>query len=362
MRRALELAARAVGQTSPNPPVGAVLVKRGRIVGEGYHHRAGSAHAEIEALRQAGPAAQEATLYTTLEPCNHTGRTPPCCDAILRVGIAHVVVAIVDPNPRTNGRGIARLRREGVRVTTGVLRQPAQALIAPFEKVMRTGLPWVIAKIGQSLDGKIATVTGESQWITSPAARIVGHRLRSQADAILIGVTTILRDDPRLTVRGARQRVGRPMKVIVDSRLQTPPAAACLSPRSPAPTLIATTVGNRLRQARLRRQGADIVVLPARRGRVPLRRLCRGLARRGIHSVLIEGGGELQAVAFEERLVDRIVWCLAPRIIGGRTAPSSVGGQGIRRLRDSIRLADVQARWIGPDLCVDAAVVYPGRL
>lgn len=357
MARALALARRALGRTSPNPAVGAVIVKSGRMIGAGYHRRAGAPHAEVEALTQAGARARGGTLYVTLEPCNHTGRTPPCCDAIIASGIARVVAATKDPNPRTNGRGFARLRRAGIEVRTGVLKPEAERLSAPFRKAMTSGLPYVIAKAGQSLDGKIATVTGESRWITSPAARRLAHHYRSEADAILVGVNTILQDDPLLSVRGARRRAARPLKVIVDSRLRVPLAARCF--QSPGPSLVATTRGPEAKQSALARRGVEVLVFPHRQGRVPLRLLFRRLARRGIHSILIEGGGEVLAGAFAERLVDRIAFFIAPLLIGGRTAPSSFGGPGIRRLARAIRLADVSSRRVGPDLCVDARVVYP---
>ena len=359
MRLALHLARRAVGQTSPNPMVGALLVKGHQIVGQGYHHRAGAPHAEVEALRQAGSRACGATLYVTLEPCNHTGRTPPCCDAILASGIACVVIAMRDPNPVTQGRGIARLRQAGLRVMTRVLEGEAQALNAPFQKAMRSRMPFVIAKIGQSLDGKIATVSGESRWITSRASRLVSHRLRSRVDAILIGVNTVLRDDPALTVRGLRHRHGRPIKVIVDSRLRTPPSAQCLSCRPLAPTLIATTVRTGAKRRALLRRGVDVVTLPARQGQVPLRRVCRLLVQRGIHTLLLEGGGEVLASAFAERIVDQIVFFIAPTLLGGRSAPNSLGGMGVRRLAHAIRLRDIEYSCVGPDLCVEARVVYP---
>jgi len=359
MRLALDLARRAQGQTAPNPAVGSVVVKRGCVVGQGFHRRAGGPHAEAIALRAAGRRARGATLYVTLEPCNHYGRTPPCCDAILNAGIAHVVVASQDPNPITNGRGIRRLQHAGVRLTVGVLAEQAHQLNQPFFKAMHEGLPFVIAKIGQSLDGKIATARGESQWITSTAARRIGHTYRRDVDAILVGMNTILRDDPLLTARGVTGRVDRPVKVIVDTHLRTPARARCLSRRSPAPTLIATTATDAHKREQLAQRGAEVVCLSPKQGRVPLKVLCRRLVQRGIHSVLIEGGGEVMASAFAERLVDRLVWFIAPILIGGRDAPTSFGGAGIRRLAQAVTLADVHVSRVGTDLCVEARVVYP---
>ncbi len=367
MALALRLARKGMGRTSPNPMVGAVVVNDGRIVGQGSHRRAGAPHAEVMALRQAGAAARGATLYCTLEPCNHFGRTPPCCEAIVSSGVSEVVVATRDPNPITNGRGLVRLRRAGIRVLVGVLAEEARDLNAAFFKVMRTGLPSAIAKAGQSLDGKIATVTGESRWITSPASRAVGHQWRSRVDAILVGLNTVMRDDPDLTVRAGPRRASRPVKVILDSRLRTPLTARCLA--SPPATLIATISRNHARQAAFARRGVEVVSLrPAgRRGRpdghsrVPLRPLFRLLARRGLHSVLIEGGGEALAGALAERLVDRVIFCIAPLLIGGRAAPSSVGGEGIRRLSRAVRLSGFSCSRVGADLCVEARVVYPAR-
>ena len=359
MRLALRLARKALGQTSPNPLVGALVVKEGRVVGAGYHRRAGAPHAETEALREAGSGARGATLYVTLEPCNHSGRTPPCCDAIIRSGLAHVVIAARDPNPITNGRGIERLRREGIDVVTGVLEEAARELNAPFHKAMTSGLPLVIAKVGQSLDGKIATTSGESRWITSEKARQHGHQLRRRVDAILVGINTVLQDDPVLTARAGRRRPARPLKVVVDTRLRMPPTARLLSDESPSPTLIATTARTNAKRAPLVREGVEVMTLPARQGRVPLRMLCRRLVRRGIQSVLIEGGGEVLASAFAERLVDRVIFFIAPILIGGRTAPGSLGGPGIARLSQAIRLEGLSVRRIGADLCVEARVVYP---
>ena len=359
MRLALRLACRSLGRTSPNPAVGAVVVKGGRVIAQGYHRFAGSPHAEVEALRRAGRRARGSTLYVTLEPCNHTGRTPPCCEAILASGVAHVVVGATDPNPITNGRGIARLRRKGLRVMTGVLADESRRINEPFWKAMRTGLPFVIAKVGQSLDGKIATSGGRSRWITSAPARRLGHRLRSRTDAVLVGVRTVLQDDPRLTVRGMRHRPERPLKVIVDSRLRTPANARCLS-SGRTPTVIATTVPPRSVPRLLQRRGVEVLTLPAQRGRVPLRRLCRRLlVERGIQSILIEGGGEVLAGALAERLVDRVVFFVAPLLLGGRDAPGSVGGDGVHGLGRAIRLRDVTYSRIGPDLCVEGRVVYP---
>ncbi|MBI3087453.1 MAG: bifunctional diaminohydroxyphosphoribosylaminopyrimidine deaminase/5-amino-6-(5-phosphoribosylamino)uracil reductase RibD [Candidatus Omnitrophica bacterium] len=364
MRLALWLARQANGDTSPNPMVGAVIVKADRVVGQGAHRRAGLPHAEVEALQQAGEHARGATLFVNLEPCAHTGRTPPCCEAIIGAGLKRVVIAMEDPNPLTNGRGIERLRRAGVEVVTGLLEEEAQHLNAPFTKYITQRMPWTVVKVAQSLDGKIATSTGRSRWISSVSTRRMAHRLRREADAVIVGVNTVLRDNPRLTARDAVRppRPGRPIRVIVDSRLRTPLSSRCLSRVSSTPTVIATTE----RSARKRRpyvtRGVEVLVFPARRGRVPMRRLLRELAKRHeAMSVLIEGGGEVIAGALEERLADRLVWCIAPILIGGRTSPSSVGGEGIAQLSRAIRADEISLRRLGPDVVWDASPVYPTR-
>ncbi len=360
MRQALALALRGRGFTSPNPMVGAVVVGNGRVIGQGFHRRAGLAHAEAQALRRAGKSARGATLYVTLEPCNHTGRTPPCCDAILAAGIKRVVAAAQDPNPLVSGRGLARLRRAGVRVTTGVLAEATKRLNAPFWKTMTHGLPWVVAKVGQSLDGKIATVSGESRWITSAASREVTHRLRAVVDAILVGSRTVRADDPLLSARGVRHRAGFPVKVLLEGSRALPAKMRCLSARSPAPVWIATTRTQSRRAPASAAAPAEVLFFPSKHGRVPLRRLLQELSRRGIQSVLIEGGGEVLGEAFAAKLIDHVVWFTAPLIIGGRTAPSSVSGEGVKRLSQAARLTGVTYSRLGVDLCLEADVEYAG--
>ena len=362
MTRALQLAARGVGDTSPNPAVGAVIVRGGRVVGAGYHRRAGLPHAEVEALRQAGARAKGATLYVTLEPCAHVGRTPPCCDAILRSGLRRVVAAMADPNPIVNGRGFARLRRAGVTVITGVLQPEAQRVNAPFTTSITKRRPWVLAKIAQSLDGKIATTAGTSRWISSKASRRLVHRLRREADVVMVGVNTVLADDPLLTPReaGRPPRPGRPIRVIVDSRLRMPLSSRCLTQTRRAPTVIATTSASASKRQALERRGAVVLRLPSRRGRVPLARLLQALAARyEATSVLLEGGGELLAGALEERVVDRLMVITAPIIIGGRRTSSSVGGAGIRDLAKAAALSDMQITRASRDVIVQGNVVYP---
>ena len=347
MRLALELAAKGGGKTRPNPMVGAVVVANGRVVGSGYHRRAGGPHAEVVALRQAGARARGATLYVSLEPCAHTGRTPPCVEAVLRSGVRRVVAAMVDPNPLNRGRGIRRLKSRGLQVKAGVLEGAARRLNELFVNRMEKGRPFVTVKMAQSLDGKIATRAGQSRWITGPKARRWVHRLRSEVDAILVGIRTVLKDDPRLTVRSGGVKGAAPLKVILDSKLRTPPKARIFS--SCGPVLIAATAAApRAREKRLVRAGAEVVRLPSRGGRVDLKALLKELAQREISHLLIEGGGETIASAFQARAVDRVAWFISPRIIGGRGAAAPFS--------NAAPLSNVEVEPIGPDWLVKADV------
>ena len=360
MTRALKLARRGAGRTAPNPCVGAVVVRHGRIIGEGFHARYGGAHAEVVALRQAGARARGAQLFVTLEPCDHTGQTPPCTETVLRSGIREVICAMRDPHPLVNGRGLRRLRRAGVRVRVGLLRREAEALNRPFLTAIHQRRPYVTLKMAQTLDGKIATVTRRSRWITGAAARRIVHQLRRAADAILIGVGTVLADDPRLAVRADGVPSARdPWKIIVDGRLRTPLSARVVRSARRARVLIATTQrAPAARGRQLTARGIHVAVLPSRRGRVRLAALHRLLLARGVQHVLIEGGGEIAASALAERLVDRVVWFVAPKILGGTRAPTSVGGPGIAHLSRAIQLAGVSVRRVGSDLMITGDVVY----
>ncbi|MDW8290981.1 MAG: bifunctional diaminohydroxyphosphoribosylaminopyrimidine deaminase/5-amino-6-(5-phosphoribosylamino)uracil reductase RibD [Armatimonadota bacterium] len=357
MRRALTLAKR--GFTAPNPMVGAVLVKDGRIVGEGYHRRAGMPHAEVEALRRAGEQARGATLYVNLEPCSHWGRTPPCADAIIEAGVRCVYAAMQDPNPLVAGKGFARLHEAGVEVHVGVLEEQARQLNEIFVKYHATGMPFVTAKVAMSLDGKIATRTGDSKWITEEPARRAAHRLRARHDAVMAGIGTVLQDDPLLTVRLPRIREPlQRLRVVVDSRLRCPEEAQVLRVEE-APTLIATTEAAPLdKVARLRERGVEVEVLPAGEGGVDLYALMQALARRGVTGVLCEGGGTLLASLFAQKLVDKVVFFYAPRILGGREAPTAVEGIGFLRVEESLWLERVQWRRVGRDLMMQAYPVW----
>jgi diaminohydroxyphosphoribosylaminopyrimidine deaminase/5-amino-6-(5-phosphoribosylamino)uracil reductase len=360
MRLALDLARCGRGRTSPNPMVGAVVVKEGRIVGQGYHERAGGPHAEVVALREAGEAARGATLYVSLEPCCHTGRTGPCTEAILEAGVARVVAAMKDPNPLVAGRGLERLRQAGLEVTVGVLEREAARLNEVFCKYITTRRPFVVLKVAMTLDGKIATRTGASRWITGPAAREYVHALRDTYDAVLVGRGTVLADDPALTVRlpqGGRD----PVRVVLDSRARLPETARVLQTGSPAPTIVAVTGDAPAeRIGRLEEAGARVMVLPGEGGRVSLPALLEELGRREITSVLVEGGATVHAAALAAGVVDKVVWFVAPKIFGGREAPGPVGGPGVADPAAALALEDVEVTRYGPDICIEGYV--RGRL
>ena len=324
MRRALELAEHGRGLTAPNPIVGAVLVRGGRVVGEGWHRALGESHAEVEALARAGAAARGATLYVTLEPCVHWGRTPPCVDALLAAGIARCVVAQRDPDPRVNGRGLKTLRAAGVSIELGLLAGEAAEQLAGYRHAQATGRPRVTWKVASSLDGRIADVRGRSQWITGREARADGHRLRAASDAIVIGAGTARADDPRLTARHGGEdtkRRSQPLRVVVDSRLSLPPRLKLFSPPLARGTVVAcTAAAPAARERALAARGVTVWRLPAARLRVSLAALAERLAREGRHEVLLEGGGTLGASFVRDGLVQRIVLYTAPFVLGGGLA------------------------------------------
>jgi diaminohydroxyphosphoribosylaminopyrimidine deaminase/5-amino-6-(5-phosphoribosylamino)uracil reductase len=355
MRRALRLAEKGKGLTNPNPLVGAVVVKKGKIVGQGYHRKAGLAHAEVLALDQAGRASKGACLYVNLEPCSHTGRTAPCVDKIKASGIKQVIFAMSDPNPLNNGKGSAVLRRHGIKVVSGVLEQEAREINQVFIKYISKKLPFVTVKVAQSLDGKIATKSGHSRWISSPATRKFAHQLREQVDAILVGINTVLLDNPLLSCRiNARLCRKQPKKIILDSRLRTPERANIFSSRSPGPVLIATTrFAPRSKVLSWRKRGISVIMAKERHGRVDLKHLFKQLAGQEIAHILIEGGGEVVASALKQRLVDKMYVAVSPKIIGGRSAPTSIGGKGINRINQATELIDIRLIRSGPDLLIE---------
>ena len=352
MERALAEAARADFATSPNPMVGAVVARDGEVIAVGHHARAGEPHAEVNALRAAGEGARSADLYVTLEPCTTRGRTPPCVEAVIAAGPRRVVVAMVDPNPAVAGRGVAALEAAGIRVEVGLRGAEAERLNRFYLTHMRTGRPFVTAKFAASLDGRIATRTGESRWISSPPAREASHRLRHHHDAVLVGVSTVLHDDPALTVRLGQGMDRQPLRVVVDSSLRSPVSARLFQPDG-GPVLLATTAAAPAdRAGALRAAGAEVLELPDRAGRVDLAALLEHLGQRQILSLLAEGGAEVLGSLRDAGLIDSIVAILAPRLIGGRGAPAAIGGDGAAALTDALELVDLEVERAGVDLIV----------
>jgi diaminohydroxyphosphoribosylaminopyrimidine deaminase/5-amino-6-(5-phosphoribosylamino)uracil reductase len=354
MREAVRLGRKGLGRTGPNPAVGAVVVADGVVVGRGYHRRAGAPHGEVEALRAAGPRARGGTLYVTLEPCNHHGRTPPCTDAVLAAGIRRVVFGVRDPNPHVRGGGAARLRRSGVIVDAGIEAAACSELHAGFLTVARRGRPLVVLKLAATLDGRIATRSGASRWITGPAARRYVHRLRDQYDAVMVGAGTVIADDPQLT---ARIRGGRdPLRVVIDGRLRVPLTARVLTKQAAPGTLLVTAMQSSPKLDVFRRRGASVWAVAGRGGVLSLRRVLRRLATTGISSVMIEGGAGLAAAALRERVVDRLLLFTAPALIGG-DGRAMLDALGVRTPQGAVRLRLRDVRRIGGDLLIDAAPV-----
>ncbi len=355
MRAALREARRGLGRTSPNPAVGAVLVKGGRVVGRGHHARAGAPHAEVAAIRAAGARARGADLYTTLEPCDHFGRTPPCSLAILEAGVRRVFSGSSDPNPRVNGRGVRRLRRAGVEVETGLLRAECDALNEPWFRYITTGRPHVTLKMAVTLDGRIATSAGDSRWVSGPESRARVHRLRDAADAVLVGAGTVRADDPRLTTRLPGGGGRDPLRVVLDSRLSLPPGLRLFRQRSAARTLVAHVAGDP--PARPPR-GVEYLRCRARRGRVDLADLLRKLADRGVTTLLVEGGAEVAGSLLEAGLVDRLLLFVSPRIAG--SGPSWTAGPGARRMAAALPVADLAVERVGGDLLLSGRPAAKG--
>jgi diaminohydroxyphosphoribosylaminopyrimidine deaminase/5-amino-6-(5-phosphoribosylamino)uracil reductase len=357
MREALALAAQARGRTSPNPMVGSVVVNEGRVVGRGYHIKAGASHGEVAALENAGVHAKGGTLYVTLEPCCHYGRTPPCTKAIIAAGIRRVVAAMRDPNPLVSGKGLEELRQAGIDVKLPVLETEAAALNEVFVTYITTKRPFVLMKVAASLDGKIATVTGESRWITNERSRLLVHQLRDQVDAVMVGINTVLRDDPLLTTRLPGGGGRDPLRIIVDTRLRLPCEARVLTASTTACTLVATTPeAPRAKRRQLEAAGAQVLVIEGEGPGVPLRPLMEQLAAMQVTSILLEGGGELHSSALRAGIVDKVWYFLAPRLIGGRAAPCAIGGEGFARLDEAVTLERMQVRQLDDDLLIEGYV------
>lgn len=361
MARALELAERGRGTTRPNPLVGCVLVRDGRVIGEGWHERAGGPHAEVAALASLkDPAvARGATAYVTLEPCNHQGRTPPCTEALLRAGVSRVVIAAPDPNPLVDGRGAARLREAGVEVVSGVLREDAERQNEVYRTSVRLGRPFVLYKTAMSLDGKIATRSGQSRWITGPEARGRVQEWRNELDAVVVGVNTVLLDDPLLTTRLEGGRT--PIKVVFDSVARTPATAKLFEPdpagESARVVLFVTPAAPEARVEALVERGAEVVTVPAVNGRADVTAALGELHARGITGALLEGGGNLAWSFLAARAVDRVAWFVAPKLLGGNGA-TPLGGLGVNRMQDALELSELEATQLGRDLLLTGRLRY----
>lgn len=353
MEQALTLAQYARGRTNPNPMVGAVIVRDGRVVGQGWHRQAGTPHAEINALQQAGELARNATIYVTLEPCSHHGRTGPCVEALIAAGIKKVIIAMTDPNPLVAGQGIQKLHEAGIEVVEGVLSGEAAKLNEIFIKWISTKMPFVLLKSAMSLDGKIASYTGHSKWITGADARAYGHKLRDIYDAILVGIGTILADNPSLTTRLEYQGKN-PARVIVDSKARTPIESNIVTDGL-AKTIIAVThEAPQDKVDTLRACGVEVIVCESKSGGVNLSYLFKVLGELQITSILIEGGASINASALEDNLVDKIHWFIAPKIIGGSRAPGPIGGKGITEVNNAKVFEDVHIELIGEDILISA--------
>jgi diaminohydroxyphosphoribosylaminopyrimidine deaminase/5-amino-6-(5-phosphoribosylamino)uracil reductase len=351
MKRALALARRGIGRTSPNPAVGCVVVKDGTVVGEGWHRKAGSPHAEIHALNMAGDTARGADLYVTLEPCCHTGATPPCSDALINAGVRRVIAGMRDPNPLVSGGGLAALKKAGIETSCGILEEACRAINRPFIKQITTGLPYVTYKCAMTLDGKIASMTGDSRWISCRESRKFVHRMRSRSDAVMVGVETILADNPLLTVRHIKGR--DPVRIVVDSTLRTPAGMNILSAALAGKTIIATTQEDPAFHRRYLQNGARVLVCKTRGGRVDLHDLLGKLGNLGIQSVLLEGGSRLAGDALLKGLIDECVFFYAPRVIGSDgLSPFAI--TGISDMGHSLSFTDLNVRRIGTDIVVNA--------
>ncbi len=354
MNMAIKLALKAKGLTSPNPMVGALVVKNGRVIGRGFHEKAGLAHAEVLALDEAGKDSRGAVLYVTLEPCAHFGRTPPCVDRIIQSKVKEVIIGMVDPNPLNNGKGIQILKNHKIKVETGFLEDKLRVLNAPFIKYITKRMPYVTVKVGQSLDGKIATRTGESKWITSEKSRNFSHRMRQDYDAVMVGVNTVRRDNPKLDAWFSRKQ---PVRIVIDSRLSTPQDSSIFLPSSKVIIVtIPTLPGQETENRKILEQKATVLEVKEKFGQVNLKDMLKKLARMEITSILVEGGGNLIGSLFDEGLVDKVFFFISPKIIGGKDAVSSVIGKGIRRLDSAVTLKNMKFRRFKEDILVEGEV------
>jgi diaminohydroxyphosphoribosylaminopyrimidine deaminase/5-amino-6-(5-phosphoribosylamino)uracil reductase len=351
MKRALRLAEKGRGKTSPNPMVGAILVKGNKLVGEGYHSKAGEAHAEIVALQQAREKARGAILYLNLEPCAHYGKTPPCAPQVVEAGVKRVVVGMEDPNPLVKGKGIGILRRAGLDVEIGILENECRRLNEAFCKYILKKEPFVILKAAVTLDGKIATRNGDSKWISGEASRRFAHKLRNQVDGVVVGIGTVLKDDPLLT---ARIRGGRdPYRIVLDSRLKISEEARVIGTPPSKAIIAATELAPRDRIERLEKRGVQILITDSKEGRINLRSCLSKLGEIGIVSLLVEGGSQVNGSFLDEGLIDKLLLFFSPRLIGDHQALGIFGGKGVSNLREAITLREIKTRKMGEDILLE---------
>ncbi len=354
MKLALKLSLKAKGLTSPNPVVGAVVVKDGRIVGQGYHKRVGLAHAEVLALEDAGDKARGSVLYVTLEPCRHFGRTPPCVDAIIRAKVREVVIGMIDPNPINNGKGIEALKQNRIKVVVGVMEKEIRRANEVFIKYITKKIPFVTVKVAESLDGKIATAGGDSKWITSDKSRGLAHRMRKDYDAIMVGVNTVLRDNPRLDAWFSKKH---PVKIVIDSQLSTPVGSNIFSANAQVILVtLPSSCGQETENRKMLEAKARILEVKEKGGQINLTYALKKLARMDISNILVEGGGTLIGSLFDEGLVDKVMFFISPKIIGGKDAVGAVMGKGAARISQARRLKDVSLKRIGEDMLIEAYV------
>ena len=352
MRRALALAASQRGKTSPDPMVGAVIVKNGKIISDGFHGAVTTPHAESWAIEKASVKAKGATLYVNLEPCCHYGNNPPCTDNIIRAGIKKVISAMPDPNPLVKGKGLKILKDAGVKVEVCLLEEEAKKLNEFFIKYITTRIPFVILKVATTLDGKIATKTGDSRWISSLESRHYTHNLRNHVDAILVGINTVLRDDPLLTVRHAK-KIKNPIRLVLDAKCRIPLSAKLLNTKE-APVIIVTSrSAKKSKLVSLEKRGAEVLMVKAKNGKIDLKALLKILGKRNITSLLIEGGSAVFTSALEAKIVDKIVAFVAPKLSGGREAKTWFEGNGIANMKKSLQFKNVSYRMIGKDMLVE---------
>ena len=359
MGEALKLAKKGAGRVSPNPMVGAVVVKNGKIIGKGYHRFFGGAHAEINAIENAGKAVKGADIYVTLEPCSHFGKTPPCVDALISSGIRKVFIGMVDPNPVVSGKGVRKLKKAGIALKTGILDLKCRRLNESFVKYITKKEPFVTLKSAVSLDGKIASHTGDSKWITCEKSRRFVHRMRFESDAVMAGVGTVIADDPLLNVRLFKKAKKEPFRVIVDSSLKIPLGSNVLKPDFAEKTIVAVSKEKSVSKKAevIKNMGAQVISVSAKNKRIDLKVLSRILAKKGIASILLEGGSEVNAAALEAGIVDKIMLFYSPKLIGGKKAFGLIGGQGKPLISDAVKIDDLSIRRIGMDFVVEGYVV-----